>query len=220
MEESEYISPKELIKRYQKTSLPDIHRAIQDDRLNSSYWGGWEIKAVAEFRFPISVFNLTGEADSTPFERYIYVSRLLIPENLSYLNKLCQVWDVQSEDIDLNLSLDYEELTKERWEEAGQEMEDSLDNDFTISNHLILNSRTEWTRFIHDQSDEIKRVQGEDNLKTLIRGYREDAISYRDILDSCRVFFRGNDGEHIENFKFAGFSPEGFPVLSVNIAWG
>lgn len=220
MAEENELSTEELIAIYRNQPPAEVRKKIRSEIYDSIYWDNWENQANLDFHFPITAFNLMGESNLVPFERYLYISKLFEKEHLAYLNKICRHWDLENEQIEFNpdLSDEYSEMTEKEWNQIASDMEDSLDDNFTISNHLILYSTGSWSHFIPTQSGNDKRVSAKDDLRSLVRGYKDHPVTYRDILTASRNFFRTEAG-HIEDYTFGNFSREGYPILSVDIFW-
>lgn len=202
----------EIIRRAFHYSIPEefsnlsqshIRVIVQSDRSNPKYWDQWKMQAYKDDGFPGNAFDSLGDADWTPFERYIWVRRMRSHKNLSFLTEASESWDIENEKIKLNFDT----------------LEYKLKEEFTPANRIYLTERGFWYRNNKDENGNDVRMKAREDLMVLVRGKGTKGVTYIDILRGCRALFSSSSASYIESFNFDSFSPEGIPQLQVTKVW-
>jgi hypothetical protein len=210
-----------------KLTAAEIRKRINElaigDEIRAKAWSDrWATKAVAEFHISRETFDIIGEANWSPFERYLWLKRRSNDTRLVTLRKFAMHWDLNKEKITQHYWEDDPELehaTEKEIDDYFQDLIDTVDEEFTPANHLILQYEQEWYRYNKTVDDDTIRVDVHEKLETLIRGYKDAGVTYNDILTACRGFLRKGFSGRIDGVRFLGFSEEGYEILSISIDW-
>lgn len=189
-----------------------------------NYLCDWAKRAERNFKFPIQAFYFVGLGNLSPLEKYIIISNMIPTFNhLELLNRLASQWDFFDNDWFENIdnlidptSEYYQPLTED---EAEKFINNILENEraiFLDSNHLYLYTKyTETGMYFDSETKKYNPIRRNLDLKTLVRGYANDPITFLDILKNL---FPSNSETHgSAQYTFKGFSEEGYPILDVDL---